>query len=133
MSKLRRQNHRTCAWKRERNAFSVSVPQEEEEGSDEESLTSSVVSDVLVPPSCRATWPAANEEDSDRDSDPAFVSPIDEVKAVRQHGALTTANLHEASRWAFTESHLQQRLHSSCLTLQQSWMSFNPSVLPPPG
>ncbi|XP_032429821.1 protein FAM13C-like [Xiphophorus hellerii] len=82
---------------------------EEEEGSDEESLTSSVVSDVLVPPSCRATWPAANEEDSDRDSDPAFVSPIDEVKAVRQHGALTTANLHEASRSQLLECLRQTR------------------------
>uniref|UniRef100_A0A3B5L1A0 FAM13A-like domain-containing protein n=1 Tax=Xiphophorus couchianus TaxID=32473 RepID=A0A3B5L1A0_9TELE len=81
---------------------------EEEEGSDEESLTS-VVSDVLVPPSCRATWPAANEEDSDRDSDPAFVSPIDEVKAVRQHGALTTANLHEASRSQLLECLRQTR------------------------
>ncbi|XP_008435924.1 protein FAM13A-like [Poecilia reticulata] len=82
---------------------------EEEEGSDEESLTSSVVSDVLVPPSCRATWPAANEEDSDRDSDPAFVSPIDEVKAVRQQGALTTANLHEASRSQLLECLRQTR------------------------
>uniref|UniRef100_A0A8P4JYY5 FAM13A-like domain-containing protein n=1 Tax=Dicentrarchus labrax TaxID=13489 RepID=A0A8P4JYY5_DICLA len=37
-------------------------------------------------------------EDSDRDSDPAFVSPLDEVKAVHQQPALTMANLHEASR-----------------------------------
>lgn len=43
--------------------------------------------------------PPAHEEDSDRDSDPAFVSPMDEVKCVEQQAAVTTANLHEASRW----------------------------------
>uniref|UniRef100_A0A3Q2PWN6 FAM13A-like domain-containing protein n=1 Tax=Fundulus heteroclitus TaxID=8078 RepID=A0A3Q2PWN6_FUNHE len=58
-------------WKRDGvKRFSVSVPQEEEEGSDEESLSSSLVSDVLVPPPCRGTWPSASEEDSDRESDP---------------------------------------------------------------
>ncbi|XP_054860676.1 protein FAM13C-like isoform X2 [Amphiprion ocellaris] len=67
---------------------------EEEDGSDEDS----VADELPVPPPRRATRLAAGEEDSDRDSDPAFVSPIDEVKAVRQHAALTTANLHEASR-----------------------------------
>ncbi|XP_024859297.1 protein FAM13A-like [Kryptolebias marmoratus] len=80
---------------------------EEEEGSDEEGLSSSLVSD-LVPPPRRATWAAASEEDSDRDSDPAFVSPIDEVKAVRQQATFTTANLHEASR-----SQLQQCLRDT--------------------
>ncbi|XP_037546906.1 protein FAM13C [Nematolebias whitei] len=70
---------------------------EEEEGSDEECLSSSLVRDPVSPP-YRANWPAASEEDSDRDSDPAFVSPIDEVKAIRQQTTLTTANLHEASR-----------------------------------
>uniref|UniRef100_A0A3Q2TMJ9 FAM13A-like domain-containing protein n=1 Tax=Fundulus heteroclitus TaxID=8078 RepID=A0A3Q2TMJ9_FUNHE len=82
---------------------------EEEEGSDEESLSSSLVSDVLVPPPCRGTWPSASEEDSDRESDPAFVSPIDEVKAVRPQAALTTANLHEASRSQLLECLRQTR------------------------
>ncbi|XP_008301935.1 protein FAM13C [Stegastes partitus] len=67
---------------------------EEEDGSDEDSAAD----ELPVPPPRRPTRPAAVEEDSDRDSDPAFVSPIDEVKAVRQQAALTTANLHEASR-----------------------------------
>uniref|UniRef100_A0A8C6NP70 FAM13A-like domain-containing protein n=1 Tax=Nothobranchius furzeri TaxID=105023 RepID=A0A8C6NP70_NOTFU len=71
---------------------------EEEEGSDDEILSCSLVSDVRAPSPHRETWPMAREEDSDRDSDPAFVSPIDEVKAIRQQAALTTANLHEASR-----------------------------------
>uniref|UniRef100_A0A1A8M630 Family with sequence similarity 13, member C n=1 Tax=Nothobranchius pienaari TaxID=704102 RepID=A0A1A8M630_9TELE len=71
---------------------------EEEEGSDDEILSCSLVSDVRAPSPHRETWPTAREEDSDRDSDPAFVSPIDEVKAIRQQAALTTANLHEASR-----------------------------------
>ncbi|XP_038133879.1 protein FAM13A-like isoform X1 [Cyprinodon tularosa] len=82
---------------------------EEEEGSDEECLSSSLVSDVPVLPPCRVTWPAASEEDSDRDSDPAFVSPIDEVKAMRQQVALTTANLHEASRSQLLECLRQTR------------------------
>uniref|UniRef100_A0A3Q1H1M6 Protein FAM13C-like n=1 Tax=Acanthochromis polyacanthus TaxID=80966 RepID=A0A3Q1H1M6_9TELE len=67
---------------------------EEEDGSDDDSAAD----ELPVPPPRRATRLAAGEEDSDRDSDPAFVSPIDEVKAVRQQAALTTANLHEASR-----------------------------------
>ncbi|XP_013878788.1 protein FAM13C [Austrofundulus limnaeus] len=74
---------------------------EEEDGSDEESPSSSLGPSPPPPPPPpphRGTWSAASEEDSDRDSDPAFVSPIDEVKAVRQQAALTTANLHEASR-----------------------------------
>ncbi|XP_072228883.1 protein FAM13A-like [Leuresthes tenuis] len=74
----------------------------EEEGSDEESLN--FVEELPVPPPGRATRPVTREEDSDRDSDPAFVSPIDEVKAVRQQAALTTANLHEASRSQLLES-----------------------------
>ncbi|MED6257475.1 hypothetical protein ATANTOWER_024329 [Ataeniobius toweri] len=80
---------------------------EEEEGSDEESLSSSLVSDVLVPP-CNVTWPTASD-DSDRESDPAFVSPIEEVKAVRQQATLTTANLHEASRSQLLECLRQTR------------------------
>ncbi|XP_036937791.1 protein FAM13C-like [Acanthopagrus latus] len=71
---------------------------EEEDGSDEDSMGSTTVVETPVPPPRRATRAAAGEEDSDRDSDPAFVSPIDEVKAVHQQPALTTANLHEASR-----------------------------------
>ncbi|XP_071397011.1 protein FAM13A-like, partial [Centroberyx affinis] len=73
---------------------------EEEEGSDEDSP----VYHRPVPPPRRVTRPAANEEDSDRDSDPAFVSPLDEVKAVRQQPAVTMANLHEASRSQLLES-----------------------------
>ena len=61
-------------------------------------MTSMIAVELPVPPPCRATQPAAGEEDSDRDSDPAFVSPLDEVKAVQQQPPLTTANLHEASR-----------------------------------
>lgn len=78
--------------------MTVSVSQEEEDGSDEDSMSSMPVDELPVPPPLRATRPAAGEEDSDRDSDPAFVSPLDEVKAVRQQPPLTTANLHEASR-----------------------------------
>uniref|UniRef100_A0A3Q4G1D0 Protein FAM13C-like n=1 Tax=Neolamprologus brichardi TaxID=32507 RepID=A0A3Q4G1D0_NEOBR len=71
---------------------------EEEDGSDEDCVSSLAVDELPVPPPRRSAQPAAGEEDSDRDSDPAFVSPLDEVKAVRQQDALTTANLHEASR-----------------------------------
>ncbi|XP_051275951.1 protein FAM13C-like isoform X2 [Dicentrarchus labrax] len=73
---------------------------EEEDGSDEDSMSSMTptVIELPVPPPCRAARAAAGEEDSDRDSDPAFVSPLDEVKAVHQQPALTMANLHEASR-----------------------------------
>ncbi|XP_061564518.1 protein FAM13A-like [Cololabis saira] len=71
---------------------------EEEDGSDEESMNLSLVEELPVQSVQRVTRPTVGEEDSDRDSDPAFVSPIEEVKAVRQKTALTTANLHEASR-----------------------------------
>ncbi|XP_034050289.1 protein FAM13C isoform X2 [Thalassophryne amazonica] len=66
----------------------------EEDDSDEDSA----VDERPAAPPSTATWPLATEEDSDRDSDHAFISPLDEVKAVRQRPALTTANLHEASR-----------------------------------
>ncbi|KAM6896864.1 protein FAM13C-like [Xenentodon cancila] len=71
---------------------------EEEDGSDEESMNFSLLEELPVQSLQRATRPAASEEDSDRDSDPAFVSPIEEEKAILQKTALTTANLHEASR-----------------------------------
>ncbi|XP_031600450.2 protein FAM13C-like [Oreochromis aureus] len=71
---------------------------EEEDGSDEDCVSSMAVDELPVPPPRRSARPAAGEEDSDWDSDSAFVSPLDEVKAVRQQAALTTANLHEASR-----------------------------------
>ncbi|XP_070846014.1 protein FAM13C-like [Chaetodon trifascialis] len=71
---------------------------EEEDGSDEDSMSSTTVDQLPVPPPRRPTRVAAAEEDSDRDSDPAFVSPLDEVKAVHQRPAVTVANLHEASR-----------------------------------
>ncbi|XP_044034144.1 protein FAM13C-like [Siniperca chuatsi] len=77
---------------------------EEEDGSDEDSMSSVTVNELPVPPPRRATRPAFCEEDSDRDSDPAFVSPLDEVKAVHQQAALTTANLHAASRSQLLES-----------------------------
>ncbi|KAM6951583.1 protein FAM13C [Aplochiton taeniatus] len=67
---------------------------EEEEGSDEDYIFNF----RPVPPPRRLMRALANEEDSDRDSDTAFVSPLDEVKAVRQQPAITMANLHEASR-----------------------------------
>ncbi|XP_059181317.1 protein FAM13C [Centropristis striata] len=71
---------------------------EEEDGSDEDSMSISTVEEPPAPPPLRAPRPVLSEEDSDRDSDPAFVSPLDEVKAVHQRPALTMANLHEASR-----------------------------------
>lgn len=77
--------------------FSV-VSQEEEDGSDEDCRTSVTVQELPVTPPYRATQAAAGEEDSDRDSDPAFVSPIDEGKCVNQQPVVTTGNLHEASR-----------------------------------
>lgn len=72
--------------------------QEEEDGSDEDSISSMTVEELPVLPPQRAPRAAASEEDSDRDSDPAFVSPMDEVKGVNQQTAVNTANLHEASR-----------------------------------
>ncbi|XP_028989577.1 protein FAM13C-like isoform X2 [Betta splendens] len=71
---------------------------EEEDGSDDDSTSSMTVDELLVLPSCSPTRQPVSEEDSDRDSDPAFVSPMDEVKGVRQPPALTMANLHAASR-----------------------------------
>ncbi|XP_030631718.1 protein FAM13C [Chanos chanos] len=62
---------------------------EEEEGSDEDG-----VQHRPLPP-CRAVRPASADEEGD--SDPAFVSPLDEVKAVRQP-VVNMSNLHEASR-----------------------------------
>ncbi|XP_040885174.1 protein FAM13C-like [Toxotes jaculatrix] len=76
---------------------------EEEDGSDEDLMSSMTVDELCLPPQ-RVTRQAGSEEDSDRDSDPAFVSPLDEVKAVRQQPALTMANLHEASRSQLLES-----------------------------
>ncbi|XP_067101318.1 protein FAM13C [Osmerus mordax] len=64
---------------------------EEEEDSDEEN-----VQHCPTPP-CQRLQPLTTEEESDRESDTAFVSPLDEVKAVRLP-AITMANLHEASR-----------------------------------
>lgn len=77
--------------------FSV-VSQEEEDGSDEDCRRSMTVQELSVTPPYRATQAVAGEEDSDRDSDPAFVSPIDEGKCVSQQPIVTTGNLHEASR-----------------------------------
>ncbi|XP_060794889.1 protein FAM13C [Neoarius graeffei] len=62
---------------------------EEEEGSDEEYVQQT------QPP--RQATPESMEEDEEGDSDTAFVSPLDEVKAVR-HPALNMSNLHAASR-----------------------------------
>lgn len=62
---------------------------EEEEGSDEEYVQQT------QPP--RQPTPESMEEDEDEESDTAFVSPLDEVKAVRQP-ALNMSNLHAASR-----------------------------------
>lgn len=76
----------------------VCVSQEEEDGSDEDSMSSVTVGELPLPLPPRPTRPAVGEEDSDRDSDPAFVSPIDEVKSLRQQPVVATANLHELSR-----------------------------------
>ncbi|KAK1794106.1 hypothetical protein P4O66_010716 [Electrophorus voltai] len=62
---------------------------EEEEGSDEDEAQN-------TPP---PPWQVVPEEDDeeDEDSDPTFVSPLDEVKGVRQP-AFSMSNLHSASR-----------------------------------
>ncbi|KAJ3608310.1 hypothetical protein NHX12_025359, partial [Muraenolepis orangiensis] len=67
---------------------------EEEEGSDEDYMSHQ----GPTPPPHSVVRQATNEEDSDRDSDPAFVSPIVEVKVVREKSPITVINLHEASR-----------------------------------
>ncbi|AWP18214.1 hypothetical protein SMAX5B_007228 [Scophthalmus maximus] len=77
---------------------------EEEDGSDEDSMSSVTVGELPLPLPPRPTRPAVGEEDSDRDSDPAFVSPIDEVKSVRQQPVVATANLHELSRYQLLQS-----------------------------
>ncbi|XP_055085332.1 protein FAM13C [Periophthalmus magnuspinnatus] len=82
--------------------------EEEEDGSDEDSMEVSVsVEERPVSAPCRLGGPV--EEDSDRDSDPAFVSPLDEVKAVRHGPALNMSNLHEASRHQLLECLRQTR------------------------
>ncbi|KAM9837871.1 protein FAM13C-like [Aulostomus maculatus] len=73
---------------------------EEEDGSDEDST---IAGEQLVPPPCRPTHTTTGREDSDRESDPTFVSPLEEVKSIRQQPTLTTANLHEASRLQLLE------------------------------
>lgn len=68
--------------------------QEEEEDSDEE-----CVPQCPVQP-CQSERPALADKSpgtQEEDSDTAFVSPLDEVKAVHQPG-ITMSNLHEASR-----------------------------------
>ncbi|KAF4106857.1 hypothetical protein G5714_012847 [Onychostoma macrolepis] len=62
---------------------------EEEEGSDDDSVR------YTPPPVCLTDKRGCGEEEGD--SDPAFVSPLDEIKTVR-HSAITMSNLHEASR-----------------------------------
>ncbi|XP_030019248.1 protein FAM13C-like [Sphaeramia orbicularis] len=86
------------------------IEEEDDDASDEDDSTSSMtVEECPVPPPRRVTRPASGEEDSDRDSDPAFVSPMDEVKAVRQQPVLTMSNLHEASRCQLLECLRQTR------------------------
>ncbi|XP_017570016.1 protein FAM13C isoform X2 [Pygocentrus nattereri] len=64
---------------------------EEEEGSDEDYAQQ-------TPPVPRQPTPESVDEDEEEgDSDPAFVSPLDEVKAM-QKPAITMSNLHAASR-----------------------------------
>ncbi|XP_039509273.1 protein FAM13C [Pimephales promelas] len=62
---------------------------EEEEGSDDDSVR------YTPPPMCLTDKRGCGEEEGD--SDTAFVSPLDEIKTVRQP-AITMSNLHEASR-----------------------------------
>ncbi|XP_016392294.1 protein FAM13C [Sinocyclocheilus rhinocerous] len=62
---------------------------EEEEGSDDDSVR------YTPPPMCLSDKRGCGEEEGD--SDPAFVSPLDEIKTVRQ-SVITMSNLHEASR-----------------------------------
>ncbi|MBN3302782.1 FA13C protein, partial [Amia calva] len=66
----------------------------EEEGSDEENMQHSP-----LPPSRAICQPATEESlcPQEEDSEPAFVSPLDEMKAVRQP-VITMSNLHEASK-----------------------------------
>ncbi|XP_037319506.1 protein FAM13A-like [Pungitius pungitius] len=61
---------------------------EEEDGSDDDSM-SLAVHELPDPPPCTTGL---------TDGDPAFVSPLDEVKAIHQQTFVATANLHEASR-----------------------------------
>uniref|UniRef100_A0A8C1Y8G1 Family with sequence similarity 13 member C n=1 Tax=Cyprinus carpio TaxID=7962 RepID=A0A8C1Y8G1_CYPCA len=72
---------------------------EEEEGSDDDSVR------YTPPPVCLTDKSGCVEEEGD--SDPAFVSPLDEIKTVRQ-SAITMSNLHEASR-----SELLECLHET--------------------
>lgn len=68
----------------------VNVWQEEEEGSDEDSVR------YTPPPVCFPDKTCCGGEEGD--SDTAFVSPLDEIKTVR-HSTVTMSNLHEASRY----------------------------------
>lgn len=78
--------------------FVLNVSQEEEEGSDDDSVR------YTPPPMCLTDKRGCGEEEGD--SDTAFVSPLDEIKTVRQP-AITMSNLHEASRYTSlsTEEH----------------------------
>uniref|UniRef100_A0A8C1RJ19 Family with sequence similarity 13 member C n=1 Tax=Cyprinus carpio TaxID=7962 RepID=A0A8C1RJ19_CYPCA len=69
------------------------------EGSDDDSVR------YTPPPVCLTDKSGCVEEEGD--SDPAFVSPLDEIKTVRQ-SAITMSNLHEASR-----SELLECLHET--------------------
>ncbi|XP_068162309.1 protein FAM13C-like [Antennarius striatus] len=77
---------------------------EEEDGSDEELTSCPALFGLPVPPPQRATRAAGGEEGRNRDSDPAPVSPMQEVNADHQQPAVATANLHAASRSQLLQS-----------------------------
>ncbi|XP_023686559.2 protein FAM13C [Paramormyrops kingsleyae] len=79
---------------------------EEEEDSDEECVSQSPVQP------CSSERPAPADKSpgtQEEDSDTAFVSPLDEVKAVHQSGIIMS-NLHEASRSELLESLRETRV-----------------------
>ncbi|KAK7123032.1 hypothetical protein R3I94_019971 [Phoxinus phoxinus] len=67
----------------------ITTIEEEEESDDDDSVR------YTPPPMCLSDKRGCGEEEGD--SDTAFVSPLDEIKTVRQP-AITMCNLHEASR-----------------------------------
>ncbi|RXM36357.1 Protein FAM13C [Acipenser ruthenus] len=79
--------------KEKRTALGLPENMKEEEGSDEENMQHNP-----LPPSRIISQNSSDESlcPYEEDNEPAFVSPLDEMKAVRQN-AVTMSNLHEAS------------------------------------
>ncbi|KAM8837119.1 protein FAM13C-like [Spinachia spinachia] len=79
----------------------IGTIEEEEDGSDEDSMSFLSVHELPDPPLCTTAGRT--------DGDPAFISPLDEVKAVHQQAFVATANLHEASRSQLLEHFRETR------------------------